>query len=111
MVAPSTFRTALPYAAITLGTGIAGAVLSITASSTAVAVAGVAVALFGAYAFYGVVSCGLLHRDDPKAFQDNVGKHVATAFGFALTNIITTVAETVLSNMINNWLNGRRSRA
>ncbi len=110
MTVTTTFRTALPYAFGTLATGIAGAVLAVTATSTVQAVAGVAMGLFGSYAFFGVVHCGVQNSGRPEGFKREVWQYVATSAGAAVTDIIATVVRTVLINLLDNWLNGRRSR-
>lgn len=104
----STFYTALPYAALTLGTAIAGATVAITAGSSAVAVSGIAIAFFGSYAFFGVVTCGTRHASNPKGFQEEIGKYVATAAGMAVTNIVSTIANVILIQTINDCLYPKR---
>ena len=111
MVQPTTFRTALPYGIGALAVGAIGAGIALTASTTVATVAGVALALFGATAFYGVVACGFAHRGKPEAFQRNIGSFMATAAGAVISNMISTVANAVLINMVTDCINNRRRQA
>lgn len=108
MVQPTTFRTAFPYALGTAGIALAGTAIAVTATGTAGAVAGVFMAIFGAYSFFGVVACGLHHEGQPQLFKKNVGKFVMTAAAATFTDIISTVAKIVLVDLIRSFMNGRR---
>lgn len=102
----SVYNAAFPYGAATLAVGVVGATIALTASSTAATFLGIAVGLCAAYAFMGVVACALASRD-PKQFEDNVGKTMVTFGSMALAEIISTVVQTVLINLVLNLVNGK----
>lgn len=104
----STFNAALPYGVATLAAGALGATIALTVTSTVATIAGAVVALFSAYAFIGVIACGCTSRNTQE-FQERIGKMMFTFGSFALAEILTTVAQTVIQQMVLNCLNSKRS--
>lgn len=101
----STFYRAIPYAVATLGAAIAGIVIACTFPYSALAlIAGVALAILGAYAFYGVVACGILHSNNPSAFSENVGKSMVTGAATGVAEMVTMTAQVLFLS----WITGRR---
>lgn len=98
----TTFQKSIPYGACALGTGIVGAILSTSATATASIVMGVALAILGAYAFIGVLACGLKHSNDPQAFEENVGQFMVTFASTGLADLIASVAKAVVIKLIFN---------
>ncbi|NGX39964.1 MAG: hypothetical protein KR126chlam1_01304 [Chlamydiae bacterium] len=98
----SIFNTAIPYGVASLAVGATGAVVAFCSTSTAAIITGVALAILGAYAFIGVLACGLHHNGDAQAFSRDVGKFMLTAASTAIADIIVTVAKVVLIDLILN---------
>lgn len=104
----STFTRALPYAVATLGAAIAGIVIACTFPySTLALIAGIALAILGAYAFFGVVGCGIYYSDNPPAFSENVGKYMLTGAAGGVADTVKMSAQFLILNVIAGLFNRR----
>lgn len=95
---------ATPYALGTLSAAALGTYLAVTATSTALAIASVAMALFGTYGFFVTAYLGIYSHNHGD-FQKRIGPALTTtAFG-VIAEMIATVAKTVFVNLVNKVLN------
>ena len=116
----SVFRAALPYGVGTLalgGLGTYGAVTvfkataataaGFTAGPTAIAVAGVAIALIGIYGFFATAVTGIYARDSAE-FKEKIGPVLTTVAFAVVTEMAATAAKAVFSKIIDEVIFGRR---
>ncbi|MBM3192442.1 MAG: hypothetical protein FJZ63_07330 [Chlamydiae bacterium] len=104
---PSVFRAGLPYGVATLAVGVIGAYVAVTTASTAAAVAGVALGLFGAYGAI-VTMVTAYYSKDAADFKSKIHKALGATAVAVVSQIISTVAEAVLNNLIGKWLSGKK---
>jgi hypothetical protein len=100
----TTFRAAVPYALLSATASAGGAVMALACAATALKVIGILAAVMGAFAFTGVVICGLANAGDPKGFRENVGKVTATLCMQGFVEICSHVAVRVLDNLIDRMM-------
>ena len=93
------FTTALPYGLGMLGLGVVGAITAVAATSTIGLIMGIALGILGGYGFLGVISCAWTSRDSLE-FNQNIWKHIATAAGTGLSEIIVMVVKAVVLELI-----------
>ncbi|MBS0628714.1 MAG: hypothetical protein JSS30_00645 [Verrucomicrobia bacterium] len=93
------FTTALPYGLATLGIGVVGAITAVAATATIGIIMGIALGILGAYSFLGVISCGVTSVDATE-FRQNIWKHMATAAGTGISEIVVMVVKAVILEMI-----------
>ena len=102
----SVFLSALPYAATSLVASCAGTYIAITAataSSTALAVGGVALAFFGATCFLTSTITGIYSRNSIE-FKKQIGPALKSALAITLADLLSSVARAVLIKLINDLL-------
>lgn len=93
----STFKEAFPYGVTTLATGVAGVVISLACAATALKVAGVILALVGAWSFFGVLFCSVVNSDNSNKFKEELPKYVTVTVAFMLANMIQSIAMEIIS--------------
>ncbi|MCX6988516.1 MAG: hypothetical protein NTZ52_03290 [Chlamydiae bacterium] len=69
------FQTALPYGAATLAVGVCGACIAAKATTTAVIITGVALALLGSATFIGIINCSLTSKNVAE-FKEKIFQHI-----------------------------------
>ena len=104
----SIFSSALPYGVATLAAGGVGIGLALTCTSTAAIVAAVALAVLGAYAFIGVITCSVASLASNHPFQENIFKHMATSAGAGMSGVIMMTVNAIIENVVRNVFDNRR---
>ncbi len=87
---------AVPYAIGALGASGLGVAVACSTASTAGIITGIAIAVFGACSFFGVLNCGLANRDNSEQFHSELGRFVLTTAGNAAAKSISTIANAML---------------
>jgi hypothetical protein len=100
----SVFLRSIPYGLGTLAAAGLGTYGAVVASSTVLAVASVALALFGAYGFFVTAYIGIYSKDTAD-FSRRIGPALTTTAFAVVTEMIATVAKVVFINIINKALN------
>ncbi|OGN61654.1 MAG: hypothetical protein A3F40_00495 [Chlamydiae bacterium RIFCSPHIGHO2_12_FULL_27_8] len=107
MSTESTFKTALPYGIVSLSAGVIGTIIAVGATSTAIKIAAIAIALFGAWSLLATIFCGLINSGNPEGFREELPKFAVTFIASGIADIITAVAKA----LIFSWIHRRESRA
>lgn len=104
----SMFTTALPYGLGSLGVAGVGVAIALTAGAAATAglVAGIALAIIGAYAFYGVIATAIVSAN-ANEFQSKVWKGIGTAAGLGLSSTIEFIAKILIIELISSLFKRR----
>lgn len=109
----SVFLTALPYGATFLAGACGGTYLAITSiatGSTALAVAGVALAFFGATAFLTTTVTGIYSRNSYE-FKKALMPALKTALAVTVFDLIATVSKVALIRLVDEFISSKMRRA
>ncbi len=96
----STFYTAIPYGVGAIAVGGAGLALALSSQATAAVVAGVALAIIGAYGTFAVMACAFTHSGDPEGFKENIGKFATTIIGAGMAEHLRMAVQIILIEAI-----------
>jgi len=102
----STFDVALPYGAITSIAALSGVFLTIAATSTAVKIAGICIAIIGSYALLSVILCAIKNAGNPRQFQMEIPKAMVTSAGVAISSIVEQITRTALDALVDKMIYG-----
>jgi len=106
----TTFDRALPYGVTTSLSSLSGAFLTLAATSTAVKVTGIFIAITGVYAFLSVILCGIKNSDNPMQFQREIHKALITSAGTAVVSIVDQIARSALDALIDKLIYGNSAQ-
>ena len=81
------FQTALPYGAATLAVGVCGACIAAKATTTAVIITGVALALLGSATFIGIINCSLTSKNVAE-FKEKIFQHITPGVAGGVASVI-----------------------
>jgi|GEM_PF-1781448 len=105
----SVFSAAFPYGVGSLALAGGGTWVAVTQLATggyALPIAGVVVALIGAYGFFATAVTAIYSRDS-RQFNENIGPALKTVAFAVITEVIASVARAVLDKLINRALSGK----
>lgn len=104
----SMFYTALPHGAAALAVGAVGVISAVAAGSTIGLIVGIALGILGAYGFIGVLTCAFTSKD-ANEFHQNVWKHMATAAGVGMADVLSFAIKIVIAEAISSFFNRKRA--
>lgn len=108
----SVFQASLPWGASTAALAVFGAgaaVKAYAAGSTALAVAGVALALFGSYGTLAV-TCTALNASSANEFRRKIKQTLTVAASAVFADMVSAVAHRILARLIDDLLGNNRRR-